>query len=51
MRSMEHEKADGNTVRDPEQRVQSELGAGNVISRVGRKGHGTRGEAEECQRH
>lgn len=51
MRSMEHEKADGNTVRDPEQRVQSELGAGNVISRVGRRGRGTRGEAEECQRH
>lgn len=31
MRSMEHKKANGNTVQDPEQRVQSELGAGNVL--------------------
>ena len=36
MRSMEHEKADGDTVWDHGQRVQSELGAGNVITWVGR---------------
>ena len=51
MRSVEHEKADGNTVHPPEQRVQSELGAGNVVTRAGRRGRGTRGDAEECQRH
>ena len=51
MRSVEHEKADGNTVHPPEQRVQSELGAGNVVTRAGRRGRGTRGDTEECQRH
>ncbi|XP_030616442.1 protein piccolo-like [Delphinapterus leucas] len=33
---MEHEKADGDTVRDHGQRAQSELGAGNIITWVGR---------------
>ena len=35
MRSMKHEKADGDTVRDLGQRVQYEHGAGGVITWVG----------------
>lgn len=35
MRSMEHEKADGDTVRDPGQKAQYEHGAGNVFTWVG----------------
>lgn len=35
MKSMAHEKADEDTVRDQGQRVQSELGAGRIITWVG----------------
>lgn len=35
IRSMEHEKADGDTVREPGQRVQNDHGAGNIVAWVG----------------